>query len=162
MGEIKFPISMTQLINTYRRVQDNNGTNFLLSSGRAYVCDDYPNATVGKGFVNDDSLEDIGDSSTQSSAADDTPRQEVTDNYQHVRANDGFCVYLMYKPTGADSIWVTLRTLKWYWSGSGTRGVNWSIVPNSVSIPAANPTSSDSTDLPLWNDYFTDLQLLQR
>ena len=63
-----------------------------------YVCDDAPNRVEGKGYVNGDSITEIGDNGTESCGANDSPLQQVTDNERSVYADDAFMLYLMYKP----------------------------------------------------------------
>lgn len=62
----------------------------------------------------------------------------------------------MYTPRGANSIPVTLATLKWYWFGEAiyTQG-QWQRVIGGAST---NPSGSDSTTLPEWSNYGTNLK----
>ncbi|HEX8203292.1 MAG TPA: hypothetical protein VF590_22640 [Isosphaeraceae bacterium] len=62
-------------------------------------------------------------------------------------------LYFMYRPSGADGIWVTLARLNWGWAGTTTRvgapagtGNTWT-APTAVS-DTPNPTGSASTELP--------------
>ena len=83
----------------------------------------------------------------------------------HVSNTGYFETFLMYKPDGLDSIWVTLRQLHWWWSGdasplSGTPA-KWILDGSDYSH---DPTSMDSILLPQWehNVYhhiYTDIKL---
>lgn len=68
----------------------------------------------------------------------------------HTR-NEQFIVYLMFKPDSENSIWVTLRTLQWHWSGGATKNIQtgvWSLDAGATS--SQNPGSIDSVTLPEW------------
>lgn len=105
----------------------------------------------------------IADGATSTLTEDDTPGMPLrADDKKMVRFNS-FQLYVMYKPDGADNIWVTLRILEWHWEGSATKDLLngdpaldfWSLDPGSSS--STNPSSFESTDLPQWTDYWTNL-----
>ena len=72
--------------------------------------------------------------------------------------NGSYQTYLMYRPAGADSIWVTLEMLPWRAGGDASRsGTQWYLV-NGSAFPSANspsPQGQPSTTLPEWNGCFT-------
>jgi hypothetical protein len=72
---------------------------------------------------------------------------------------DTFENYLMYRPSGMDSIWVTLSVFGWYWGGTASRGPGgWAL--NTGISPTVSPTGSNSVALPAWDDYFTNSDFL--
>ncbi len=65
-----------------------------------------------------------------------------------------FWDYLMYRPAGDDSIFVTLLSMSWYWAGDAQLTSNkWVLVPgaNRGAVP-----SNDTVVLPEWKDNFGD------
>jgi hypothetical protein len=145
-------IAATQLINTDRKRTQNSGTAESFSSG-AFVLDNTvpydPSVAIGAGA-----------SATWTS--NDSPSTPLTSNLSKKSANDSFHTYFMYKPAGADSIWVTLMRLDWHWAGETTRvgapagaGNNWN--PPTGTGSDANPSGAASTELPTWTDNFTSV-----
>lgn len=68
----------------------------------------------------------------------------------YVSVHDSFVDYLMYQPTGAKSIWVTLAVASWNWSASwdGTKAAQGDDPDPS---PPAESDGADSTQLPTWS-----------
>ena len=56
-----------------------------------------------------------GDFGTASYTTADSPAPYLKPWVRSCRVNQEFMDYLMYKPTGTNSIWVTLRTMDWSW-----------------------------------------------
>jgi hypothetical protein len=74
--------------------------------------------------------------------------------YWSEHADATYTTYLMYQPGGANSIWVTLRTVSWGpWSGTATaRGKTWSLKAGSVPAQASqNCPGNQSTAPPEWD-----------
>jgi hypothetical protein len=147
-GEIAF----TQRIKTLRRFTLNDGTKQKLTSGDEFILDD------GLG-IQYDGTTSIGSNDTKTHSRNDTPGNILTQNDMKTSADDNFELYLMYRPTGG--IWVTLRKLEWHWKGSASKDVagNWTLDSGSTSA-SVDPGSSDSTELPEWDNYFTNLELV--
>ena len=61
---------------------------------------------------------------------------------------DSFEMYLMFKPSGTNSIWVPLRKVSWSWSAAGTYDGN--TVTLGSSNHSTNPSGVDTTDHPAW------------
>lgn len=146
-------IAGTQLINTNRTRTPNAGRAQTFSSGGAFVLDNTvpyaPSVAIAGGA-----------SATWTS--DDSPGTPLTSNLRDKAVSDSFRLYLMYRPAGADSIWVTIARLDWDWAGQTTRvgapadpGNIWN-APTGVSN-TRNPSGSASTELPLWTDNFTSI-----
>ncbi|NKB24642.1 MAG: hypothetical protein GKR87_13175 [Kiritimatiellae bacterium] len=77
----------------------------------------------------------------------DVPGTLLLSIYLEKTVNESFEMYLMFKPSGTDTIWVPLKRTGWSWSGSASRnGSVWTL--DSSSNPA--PTTSDTTSHPVW------------
>jgi hypothetical protein len=114
------------------------GGNFLLDNSLPYA----PSVPIAAGA-----------SATWTS--DDTPGIPLTSNLRSVTGTFQGRLYFMYRPSGTDSIWVTLARLDWGWAGTTTRvgapastGNRWT-PPTAVS-DTPNPSGSASTELPTW------------
>ena len=150
-------IAGTQLINITRTRDPNVGARQTLSSGGAYVLDDgiptsgpYANLTVA-----------IASGATATWNTDDSPGSPLSSGFKKATASDQFRIYFMYRPDGADSIWVTLKRLDWNWGGETTRvlappgGNTWN--PPTGVANSTNPSGTDTTELPTWTANFTSL-----
>lgn len=86
--------------------------------------------------------------SASSNSANDSPRSPLDNTLLKKSADDSFEMWLLFKPSGATSIWVPLRKVSWSWSGVATRNGNiWDLSSPSNSV---NPASVDSTTHPEW------------
>ena len=68
-----------------------------------------------------------------------------------------FKLYVMFKPTGADTIWVPVAVLLWGWSGlavSADSGANWTM--SSGAQDTVNPAGAATNEFPVWVDQKTD------
>lgn len=99
---------------------------------------------------------DISASETRTAYTEDTPGNGLNCDEKARSVNDQFKTYIVYQPT--NGIWVTLRSVNWYWNGAATNtasaNCSWIRVSGSAS---ANPTSSDDTELPIWSGNIPDL-----
>jgi hypothetical protein len=92
----------------------------------------------------------------------DSPGTPLAPNQQRASVDDHFRVYFMYRPAGADSIWVTLMLLCWEWSGVTTRVGAPSGTANTWHTATAvshshNPSGVPSSELPVWSSNVTEL-----
>ncbi len=71
-----------------------------------------------------------------------------------VTTNQQFQMFLMYQPSGANSIWVTLQQVNWNWAATIAFGNGAWGTPTNPSF-AANPTGTRSASLPLWSNAIT-------
>jgi hypothetical protein len=160
-------IAGTQLINTHITREFKDGSIQTFSSGSRFVLDTAAPYTksvpIAAGapatWVANDSpgvvLERLSKRTTGERLESLSGRKVTLKNQ--------FKMYFMYKPKGADSIWVTLGRLNWYCSGETTRTAhigppaidNWSD-PTAVSS-SKDPSGVLSTELPIWTANFTDL-----
>gem|GEM_PF-6928048 len=74
---------------------------------------------------------------------------------------DNFIDYFMYRPTGADSIWVSFGKLTWFWSGTANRTGNphvnggWVLAtPTPTPMPSIVHGSAEQGELPSWPNRF--------
>ena len=80
-------------------------------------------------------------------STNDSPGTPLTSSYLNKTVSDSFEMYLMFKPSGTDTIWVPLKRTDWSWSGAASRsGSNWSL--DSSSNPT--PSTTDTTSHPVW------------
>ncbi len=91
----------------------------------------------------------------------DVPTMQLIATLRKASVKDFFRTYFMYKPAGADSIWVTLMRLDWHWAGETTRvgapagtGNKWNR-PANIDNGPPNPSGRVMTELPIW-DYTID------
>jgi len=118
---------------TYRARQYNNGDwEHLSGSG---LDTEYPYAT--------------------GTTTDDSPGTVLSDTYKKKTVDDYFTMYLMYIPTG-DSIYVPLREVSWFWSGTTTRTGpgTWTLDDDSHST---DPSDENCTTYPEWSSNVKDL-----
>ncbi len=94
-------------------------------------------------------------------SSSDSPGAPLTSGFTTMNvATELFRIYFMYKPSGADSIWVTVGILDWHWRASTTRSGapaanTWG--PPSGLDANSNPVGSASTELPIWTANVTSL-----
>ena len=89
---------------------------------------------------------------------DDSPAMELLSTFDKAEVSDSFESYLMFKPSGKDSIWVPLVVIKnLSWSGKATRkSVDiWSLDHCNNNH---NPRCSYTTNFPEWNGNILKLQ----
>ena len=161
-------IAIVQLVNVLheRTSDDAANTKERLSSDGKLVLD---NAVVSPIYF--DEVTKLGNNDTQTYSNSDSPGNPLGPGRKFVTATDSFETYLMYKPTGDDSIWVTLSVLTWSWSGSATRvetddpnsndWVRTSGKPDRESEAAPklpDIQGVNSTTLPEWNGFAYNLK----
>jgi hypothetical protein len=85
----------------------------------------------------------------------DSPGMSLLPEFRSVARADHFRTYCMYKPDGADCVWVTLGCLEWSWSAEAKRTGDFDenkwVGPLSPSWDK-NPQGSASTQLPEWTE----------
>ncbi len=145
-------IEATQLLNVDIARTDNAGAVTHLSSHGHWMLDtSVPYAPS----------QSIAASAAATWSSSDSPGAPLTSGFTTMNvATFEFHMYFMYKPSGADSIWVTLGRLDWHWRASSTR--SGAVAANTWSPPAgldanSNPSGSASTELPTWTANFTSL-----
>jgi hypothetical protein len=94
----------------------------------------------------------------------DTPAVQVKTSsgayYRSVDVKNDFQVYLMFKPDGTNSIWVTLGIMPWDWQGKAER--SWE---KMKAIPEACKSgggiSITSSTLPIWQKNIKDYSFVE-
>ena len=83
----------------------------------------------------------------------DAPALPLRAPYVSESKSDAFQTYLIYRPNGSDSIWVTLGRLSWSWSGTAVfRNNTWSLNGSSAPYPR-NPSGNTAIhELPSWSN----------
>lgn len=84
---------------------------------------DYSDSPVLDSYDTDplyDTPEPIGSSETKTCSSNDSPANPILDSDNWTGMHHNFKTYLVYKPAGDDSIWVTLAVLDWHVYGSAT------------------------------------------
>jgi hypothetical protein len=136
-------IAFTQLVSADRHQTLTDGTKKKLTSNGDYVLDNALGIQYRRSVPDNQLLQEY-----------DYPNVG-TAGMKELSANDSFHLYLMYKPAGDDSIWVTLRLLDWYWNFSAHLvGSNW--VVDSSSYPT-QPLVVNSIELPQWLGFVTSI-----
>jgi len=103
----------------------------------------------------------IGENESKSRSDWDSPYAPLGASDKKYSTDYHFRTYLMYRPDNTPdgaSIWVTLRVVEWYCTGAATKHAqdNWSMDPGQSS--SKDPKSDNSTTLPVWNDYLSNLE----
>ena len=83
----------------------------------------------------------------------DAPGEPFDPGDIQITANDSFTIYVIFKPSSANSVWVPIRKLSWSWAGDGL----FSRTLNSSSH-SASQGSSDATDHPQWSGNVISLE----
>lgn len=161
-GEVGF----LQTVRALRRNTDDSGNVAEINSGSLYWLDH--DATQSSVLYSDISIPvNSGDQTVPQEMVNDFPNAVVRPEDHSVRVDESYRMYLMYRPAGADSIWVTLRVVPWSWSGLLTKaGAAWaseaptavpgvqpwySVSPTSID-PITSPfTPSEPDGLPRWS-----------
>lgn len=131
-----------------------DGTKWQLSSNGALVNDMTP---YGGTVV------DVGSSSNKSINQGDSPYIKV-DPLKKLARNDGFVTYLMFQPSGSDSIWISLKAINWNHGGDATLNATtgvWSIGSGWPTVPEEEISSYATSYLPVWSQAFSDLNAVQ-
>jgi hypothetical protein len=150
-------VGFTQRILVNRTRSPNAGADQHFSSGGQFILD----GDLGIQYSGPQAIAAGGSTTLNGAAYADSPATPLTADLRAKSANESFELYLMYKPAGADSIWVTLSQGTWGWAGSTTRtgapasAANvWTPVAGA-SMPSSN--GADSTALPVWTAQFSSI-----
>jgi hypothetical protein len=148
-------IAYTQLIGRNAKKTLANGTVLHKDSADRFVLDDAAGIQyAGSKPIGAGSSENLDDD-----RYGDSPGITLTPDMVSAEGDDSFELYLMYRPDGADSIWVTLGLGRWAWTGKTTRigapGTTneWS-QPTGTSLMAVDGV--DWVKLPQWTHKATE------
>ncbi len=70
---------------------------------------------------------------------------------QSITTSNTWTMWLMFKPTGANSVWVPLKKATWSWSTSATRQSDGTYVKGTSTDPS-NVTFEDTIQYPQWSN----------
>jgi hypothetical protein len=146
-------IAGTQLNNSDRKRTTNARVTQSNDSGGTYMLDTTVPYSASVSIT-------AGTSATWTS--NDSPSTPLTSDLRKKSVKDLFRMYFMYKPAGADSIWVTLMRLDWHWAGETTRVGAPSGTGNSWTAATGlgrdkDPSGTATTELPTWTDNVTSI-----
>ncbi len=149
-------IAFVQRISTNISKTDSTGATSVVSSGGLFILDDTSNLPNQTNGINLGGLYPIGSSASATASFDDWPASDLSAcGCVSITRRDDYQLYLVYKPTGANSIWVTLQIAKSGWSGTAVfASGEWKKGPSTYYN---DQSGTDSTILPIWNGYFTGL-----
>jgi hypothetical protein len=158
-------VQIVDLLNSYNLRTMKNGTKTVAASNGRYLLDDYnpdpanlpPGAAINHVPVGGVVMS-AGPSAADTSAANtlyDSPYVTLPPRgpIMNVAASDQFTAYLMYRPAGANSIWVTVQTMVWNWSGSAKYSWGWGLAPGATYLRQPAPVNSPT--LPTWGNYWS-------
>lgn len=150
-------LAFVQLISRDSRAIVNGASRQSLrtTSGNQYVLDgDFiygpgrPPAPVALGSNRRTVLEDNDAPAAHLDSC--TPGQSIVSRSRH----DSFKTYLMYRPNGANSIWIPLSRLDWGWcalaSEDPSSPTGWDLDPRSFHFPTINTRGVDTDEFPTW------------
>jgi len=135
-------IAFTQLIQSdITRISDS-GITEVRSTNNSYVLDSSPQ------------YDNVIVSVSSELEANDTPGSLLWNTDKSTKREDHYLTYLMYRPEGQDSIWVSLSFISWYWKGEARKNSSgmWELVPNSADRNTSQ--AYDTNVLPTWNTNF--------
>ena len=151
-------IALTQKILVNRSWTNNAGTTRKFGSGGALVLDD----GLGIQYSGPKSIAAGGSTTLNGPSYSDSPWIPLLVSDKAASANERFELYLMYKHTDSDSIWVTLRMATWSWAGQTTRigapaapANNWNLPSGAAMTPAGSANGADSSQLPIWTGSYS-------
>jgi len=148
-----------QTLNAYNLRQFNSepGNWYGWYTGGNWVLDtQYP--YLGSWSTGNDEHEAVDAPATpdMSNSLGDPPvvlyKRYIMDEY-----SQGFRMYIMFKPSGAGSIWVPLKRVAWGWKGSATKDSEdqWSLDYGSNDTKVGS--ADDETTHPEWNQSTEDI-----
>lgn len=70
---------------------------------------------------------------------------------QSITISNTWTMWLMFKPSGANSVWVPLKKASWSWSSSATRQPDGTYIKGTSNDPS-NVTFVDATQHPQWSN----------
>jgi hypothetical protein len=150
-------IGFTQLILINRSRTSNSGKVSQLSSGGAYVLD----GNEGIQYRGAQQIKANHTASLSGYIYADSPNTELKVGFQSYSVDESFELYLMYKPAGTDSIWVTLGKGTWGYAGQATRKGTPASTTNEwkrgPKVPMKKSDGVDSVEIPQWNDQYCNI-----
>ena len=143
-------ITYVQLANSYTQYRLANQKTFEIPANDKYYLDgSFP---YGKKAPVDSTLKD-----------DDSPLAFLEPGMISLGVVDSFITYLMYQPSGINSIWISLRLMEWGWGGKAIKQANGSWTPDPIMYPRHVPftnsvNSVNTSELPVWSGRVQDVE----
>ncbi len=161
--------ALVQLVDTARTLAATSSEQDKVSHG--FVLDDTGQASdSGFPYYNGQSgLVTLASSKSAVWSSVDSPAVSLG-GAASVNVNDTFKTYLMYRPPGGTSIWVTLYELGWSWQASAAASIpnpkaaDWVIAPAPATQYSPSPpgaTATRSVELPRWTNYVNNIPYTQ-
>ncbi len=149
-------IRWTQLINQYRHRDEYPTGSWTKTSGGQFWADG------GEFYAPDVLSTELAPGVANQLTFADGPGNPV--GISLTESHDIFKTYLRFKPTGDDSIWVTLGRVDWSWEATAINllGYPYHNIPESWSITDTNilgPDFFDDTTFPFWLDKTTSIDI---
>lgn len=144
-------VAGTQLVNSRTTSTPPSSVN---TTGGAYwldACPLYDNYQTGIGGP-------PGTGSQFLWQSQDSPNAGLSSAFDIVSAADSLRMYFMYRPKGAESIWVPIGRLDWFWQGTASRTGNplvnhgWTGPTNAAN--SINPAGAAASVFPEWPQTF--------
>lgn len=149
-------IGIGQLVNAIHKATANNKASgnkdfksLLTTDGKFVLDTEFPVETTK-----------LKAKETGSVIADDSPGNDLNDNFTFKSREDQFQTFLLFKPDGTDSIWVTLAELEWNAKVSVVRtGAGmWDFSDKPAPDSSKDPKSKNSIRLPEWKKNIVDFK----
>ena len=165
-------VAIVQLIRRTDTATTRHELLYSIGSHGAPVLDNSIGLATPQNFhwqIDGDMELDLATESINNGLPEDSPYDEVLDesikavSLTQVTMDASFQTYLMYKPDGTGSIWVTLDKLTWNVSGTAIRtgplrNGNWILKPGSSVVNPANSEGQSDLELPQWNNRWSKCQ----
>lgn len=85
-------------------------------------------------------------------ASDDVPSEPISGGHEEIAIEDHFFMYVLYLPPGANSKYVPLRRITWWWQAHALKGTpNWSITQSDEEATIEG-VESGLPQHPEWTD----------
>lgn len=144
----------TQTVSPHGTRTRNDGTVQTRSSAGVFQLDN---------TIQYDAPVAVAASASATWTSNDSPGSPLTADLRDNTQSRQYRTYFMYRPDGADSIWVTIGRLDWNWAGRSTRTCaagpgGWCAASGVAN--SNNPAGAASTELPEWTANVSTLQWL--
>ena len=70
--------------------------------------------------------------------------------------SNSFTMWLLFLPSGPNTIQVPLRAVNWYWEGSATNGPSGWVIESGTVSHSIDPASYPTEQYPYWTDNITN------
>lgn len=136
--------ALIQLVNFTTNRTLTSGAQVAKTTGGSLALDDGMSGDGYPQLGGSEYIETLEAGYTGSFAVSDIPAVGLDNMTNGISTNQQFQTFLMYRPPGNASIWVTLQQIVWNWNGQATLTNGIWPVPSPVSTPqfAQNPRAA--------------------